>query len=166
MIHHESVKAKSIKMKKLLIVAHTPSSNTQRIADALRIGAQSEILEESSFQLQHPLKTTPQMVLEADAIILSTTENLGYMSGAMKDFFDRIYYPCLEIKQGMPVAAVIRAKLDGTGTKNALESITAGLRWRWVQPAIILHGDWKNSFLDQCQTLSTTMAVSLDQGII
>ncbi|MCL6415490.1 NAD(P)H-dependent oxidoreductase [Aestuariirhabdus sp. Z084] len=151
--------------KILLIVAHAPSPNTQILADAVLQGAQSEA---PGIQVCHipPLQATAEDVLQADALILGTTENLGYMSGALKDFFDRIYYPCLEVKQGLPYALYIRAGHDGTGTRRAVDSITTGLRWRPVQEPLICRGDFDPAFVDQCRELGMAMAVGLEAGII
>ena len=94
--------------KTLLVVAHTPSGNTERMVNALCAGARS--VEPSQIMVRRltALNTTPQDVLCADAIILFTPENLGYMSGALKDFFDRVYYPVLEQKQGLPGSSHLR----------------------------------------------------------
>ena len=88
--------------KNLLIIANTPSSNTTRMVNAILKGAQHEDIEGITATHIEPLKATPEDVLKATAIILGTTENLGYLSGALKDFFDRCYYPCLEKTQGLP----------------------------------------------------------------
>jgi len=103
-------------MKKLLIVANTPSENTQALAQATLAGCVHDDFDSVAAKLIDPLAATADDVLSANGIILGTTENFGYMSGALKDFFDRVYYPILEETQGMPYALYVRAGLDGTGT--------------------------------------------------
>lgn len=152
--------------KTLLIVAHTPSPNLEKLAYAVLRGAESPDIESVQTRLIPPLQTKADDVLAADAIILLTPENLGSMSGAMKDFFDRTYYPCLEKKQGLPCAIVIRAGHDGTGTKRALESILTGLKWRLVQDVITCRGDFQEEFIAQCEELGACISASLDAGII
>jgi hypothetical protein len=152
--------------KTLLIIAHIPSPNTLKLKDAVLLGANSNPLQHTLIKCLSPFDTKPEDILAADAVILGTTENLGYMSGALKDFFDRCYYPCLEIKQGLPCAAYIRAGHDGTGTLNALKTITTGLKWRWVQEPVILRGDYTTRFEEQCTELGAAMACALDEGII
>ena len=153
-------------MKNLLLICHTPSPNTQKLAEALLEGANDPAVEEVEVKLMAPLQAQPSDVLGCDAIILGTTENLGYMSGALKDFFDRVYYPCLEQKQGLPYVLLVRAGHDGTGTCRAVETITTGLRWKAVQPPLVCRGQWQAVFIEQCKELGTTMALSLDAGII
>ncbi len=151
--------------RRLLIVAHAPSQNTRRLREAVVRGATSPDIAGVDVKMLPPLEAKPEDVLAAEAIILGTTENLGYMSGALKDFFDRCYYPVLELKQGLPYAAFIRAKLDGTGTRRAIESITTGLRWRAVQPPLVLHGEFHEDFIRQCEELGSAMAAGLEGGI-
>ena len=79
-----------------------------------------------------PLETTAEDIKTAQAIIIGTTENLGYMAGLIKDVFDRCYYECLDHTQGLPFTFYVRAGNDGTGTRRAIESISTGLRWRLV----------------------------------
>lgn len=153
-------------MKQLLLVAHAPSSNTEAMVQAVLRGARHPDI--AGVQVRHvpPLQAGSDDVLKADALILGTTENLGYMSGALKDFFDRCYYPCLEKTQARPFTFYIRAGHDGTGTRRAIESITTGLRWRCVQEPLLCRGDWQDAFLEQCEQLGMAMAASLEAGII
>ncbi len=153
-------------MKKLLIVAHAPSPNTLRLRKAVEEGARHEDIENVEVTVLAPLDAGPDDVLACDAIILGTTENLGYMSGALKDFFDRSYYPCLEKTQGLPFAYYIRAGHDGTGTNRAIESITTGLRWKLIQEPLICRGEYRDEFEDQCRELGMYVAASLDAGLV
>ena len=150
---------------RLLVVGHTPSVNTRRLFEAVVEGASSLEIENVEVMASRPFDVQPNDVQAAQAIILGTTENLGYMSGALKDFFDRIYYPCLEHTQGMPYALYIRAGHDGTGTRRSIESITSGLGWRAVQEPLICRGDWQDAFVVQGQELGTAMAAGLEMGI-
>ena len=149
----------------LLIIVHAPSPNTQRVLNAIQSGAHHADIKGVDIRCIAPLDAQPEDVLAADGIILGTPENLGYMSGALKDFFDRVYYPCLEKKQGLPYALVIRAGHDGTGTRRAVESIASGLRWKAVQPPLLLKGDFNECFISQCKDLGLYMAAGLESGI-
>lgn len=151
--------------KCLLIVAHAPSGNMDLMTRALLEGAGAAEAQQVDVRRQTPFETTVQDVLDADGIILVTPENLGYMSGALKDFFDRTYYPVFEKKQGLPCAVVIRAGHDGTGTQRALDSILTGLRWRQVQEPLLCKGVWQEEFLQQCRELGQAMVAGLDSGI-
>jgi len=152
-------------MKKLLIVSHVPSPNTRAMTTAALEGASDADINGIEVRHTKPLETGPEDVLVADAIILGTTENFGYMSGAMKDFFDRIYYPCLEKTESLPYALFIRAGNDGFGARSSIERIVKGLAWKQVQEPLICTGTWQNSFPDQCKELGMTMAAGLEAGI-
>jgi hypothetical protein len=151
--------------KRLLIVVHAPSANTARLRDAVVAGAISIGTEAVETVARRPLDANPEDVRAADGIILGTTENLGSMSGALKDFFDRVYYPCLEHTQGMPYAAFIRAGHDGTGTRRQLATIVTGLRWRAVQEPLVLRGPWQEAFVAPCHELGAAMAAGLEAGV-
>lgn len=152
-------------MKRLLIIAHAPSSNTRDLRDSVERGARSNDVEGIDVRSLSPFDAGPQDVLTAQVIILGTTENLGYMSGALKDFFDRIYYPCLEKTQGLPYALYIRAGHDGTGTRRGVEAIVTGLRWRAVQDPLICRGEFRTEFIAECKDLGTLMAAGLEAGV-
>ena len=152
----------------LLIVAHTPSPNTRNLANALLEGAQRVPEDSVISTLESPFDVDFQQVSQADALVLFTTENFGYMSGALKDLFERIYYPCLADSarnEAKPYALVIRAGLDGTGTDRSVHKIIQGLKWREVQSTLLCQGEHQTQFIEQCQTLGETMAASLAADI-
>jgi multimeric flavodoxin WrbA len=149
----------------LLIVAHAPSPNTRQLLNAVVDGAESAEAENVVVRAVSPFEAMPRDVLAAGAVILGTPENLGYMSGALKDFFDRIYYPCLEQTQGLAYALYVRAGHDGTGTRRAVETIVTGLRWRAVHEPLICRGAWQESFIGNSRNLGAMMAAGLDLGL-
>lgn len=152
-------------MKTLLIIANIPSDNTKRLADAVVKGGMHKDIEDVKVRFLVPLDVKPEDVVQADALIIGTTENLAYMSGELKVFFDRCYYPLLEKTQGLPYCLYIRAGHDGTGTKLATEKIVTGLRWRAVRQATIFRGEFEESFIEDCEELGLYMSAGLDAGI-
>ncbi len=134
------------------------------MANAVCTGATQ--FEDINTRLLLPQEACAQDVLAANAIIIGTTENFGNMSGLIKDFFERIYYPCLEKTPALPWALYVRAGKDGTGTIRAVNAITAGLGWRSIQEPLLLHGDFKQEFIDQCENLGATVAASLEAGLV
>jgi len=152
--------------KKLVVIAHTPSENTVLMSEAVLRGARNDAITNVDIKYVSPLDTCSEDIKSAQAIIIGTIENLGYMSGLTKDVFDRCYQECLDHTQGLPFTFYVRAGNDGTGTKRAIESIATGLRWRLVQEPLICKGDFSEDFITQCEELGLTMAASLDAGII
>ncbi len=149
-------------MTELLIVANTPSPNTERLRDAVVYGAnKTEII----VTVRSPLDAVAEDLLRCNGVIIGTTENFGYMSGLIKDFFERIYYPCLEQTQALPVALYVKAGNDGQGAKVSVERIMLGLRWKPVQEALIFSGAFDESFEQQCEMLGEAMAEGLQLGI-
>ena len=152
--------------KRLLIVANAPSPNAKRLMHAAECGARDSQISGVEVSAKLPLMADVADVLSADAIIIGTTENFGQMSGLIKDFFERIYYPCLEKTQAKPFALYVRAGKDGTGTIRGITAITSGLRWRAIQPPLLMAGDYTPDFATKCQTLGTTIAASLEAGLL
>lgn len=154
-----------MKRTNLLLVANQPSDNTRRLAAAVQQGAMHADFASVAVHAPLPLAATAEDVLRADAVILGTTENFGYISGQMKDFLERIYYPCLDKTNAKPWALYIRAGKDGTNTHRAMHSIIGGLRWREVQSPLMMVGDFREEFVAECETLGMTLAAGLDAGL-
>ena len=150
-------------MSIILFIAHAPSPNTAQLRDqsVARITADADV----TLITQSPFDCGLDDVMNADGIIIGTTENIGAMAGATKDFFDRTYNDLLEVKAGLPVAAYIRAGLDGTGTTRGLESIITGLRWRLIAPPLVLKGPWQDRFSEDAAELALTLAAGVEMNI-
>src|SRR6056297_1230404 len=113
--------------KHLLIVYHSQSGTTERMAEAVIRGARHDDIDGVTVRVLGALEADADDVLWSDAMILGTPENFGYMSGGLKVFLDRIYYPCLEKVEAKPYALFVRAGNDGTGAVTSVQRIVAGL---------------------------------------
>ena len=107
------------------------------------------------------LAATASDVLEADGYLLGTTANLGYMSGALKHFFDQIYYPCLDSTRGRPFGYYVHGGSDVSGTVRGIESITTGLGWDKAAAPVAVTGEPGKADLEKCWELGATVAAGL-----
>ena len=150
-------------MTTILLIAHAPSSNTKILRDA----ACRAIKSNTSVRLvcHSPFDCQLSHAMDADGIIFGTTENIGSMAGATKDFFDRTYNDLLDVSAGKPCAVYIRAGLDGTGTMRQMTAILGGLRWRLVAPILTLKGTWQDDFPQKTADLALTLAAGVEMGL-
>ena len=162
---HDPAEANDPPMKRLLVIHHSQSGGTAAIAESVLAGARDPSIEQVEVDARSPFAADADAVRAADGYILCTPENFGYMSGALKDFFDRIYYPCLERTQGRPYALVVKAGNDGRGTVAAVERIVTGLRWRAVQAPLVVVGAVGDAALAAAHELGMTVAAGIEAGL-
>jgi NAD(P)H-dependent FMN reductase len=148
-------------MTTLLVVHHTPSPALHSMFDAVMTGATDRRIEGVEVVARPALVTTAVDVLEADGYVLGTPANLGYMSGALKHFFDQVYYPCLDATVGRPFAVYVHGNNDTVGALRAIEAITTGLQWRSAQPPVAVTGAVDQAALDACRELGAAVAAGL-----
>jgi hypothetical protein len=148
-------------MPRLLIVHHTPSPALHSLFDAVRAGATDPQIEGVDVVARPALVANAVDVLEADGYVLGTPANLGYISGALKHFFDTIYYPCLEATVGRPYGVYVHGNDDTAGALAAVEKITTGLRWKASQAPVSIVGQPTQPDLDSCWELGASIAAGL-----
>ena len=120
-------------MKTLLIVFHSQTGGTRQMAEAAARAAR-----EIQVRLLHAADAGPRDVLAADGYIFATPENLAAISGLMKDFFDRSYYPVLDRINARPYASLICAGGDGHNAARQIARIATGWRLRVVAEPVIV----------------------------
>src|SRR6478736_753003 len=135
-------------MPRLLLVHHTASPSLHSMLDAARSGANDDAIDGVEVVVRAALGATVSDVLAADAYLLGTPANLGYMSGAMKHFFDTIYYPVLDATVGRPYGVWVHGNDDTAGALSAIGKITTGLRWKQVHEPVSITGPPDRAALD------------------
>lgn len=150
-------------MKTLLIVHHSQSGNTTQLAQAAYAGAcQASDIHP---KLVRASQATLDDLLACDGVLFGTPENFGYMSGAIKDFFDRTFYPAQEHVLHLPYALFISAGNDGTGAVRQIDRILMGYPMRKVAEPVICRGAVTQDHLAQCEELGLAFATGLALGI-
>jgi multimeric flavodoxin WrbA len=148
-------------MARLLIVHHTTSPSMQAMLEAVLAGASTDAIEGVEVGVRPALAATVTDTLEADGYLLGTPANIGYMSGALKHFFDGIYYPCLTATRRRPYGLYVHGNNDTTGAVRAVDSIASGLQWRRARPPVSVIGDPSPADLEACWELGATIAAEL-----
>jgi NAD(P)H-dependent FMN reductase len=146
-------------MAVLLVVHHTPSPALQSLLEAARAGV--ALVPEVEVVTRPALSASASDLLAADAVLLGTPANLGYMSGAMKHFFDVVYYPCLEAKIGLPYGVYVHGQNDTTGAVNSIDKATTGMKWRLVAEPVLIIGDPTAADREAVTELGGTLAAGL-----
>jgi multimeric flavodoxin WrbA len=162
-------------MKTLLIVFHSATGGTRRMAEATASGASTE--PELRVRLLPAPEAQPSDVLAADGYVFATPENLAAIAGLMKDFFDRAYYPVLDRINGRPYAILVCAGSDGRNAVRQIERIATGWRLRAVADPIIVctHAQTPEAILRpkvigaedlrRCEELGAALAGGMAMGI-
>jgi multimeric flavodoxin WrbA len=148
-------------MATLLHVHHTTSPAVHAMYGAVQSGATAPEIEGVDVVSVAALEATAHHVLAADGYLLGTPANLGYMSGALKHFFDIVYYPCLEATVARPYGLYVHGNNDTTGAIRAVEMVTTGLQWRLAQAPVSVLGDPTHGDLDACWELGAAVAAGL-----
>jgi NAD(P)H-dependent FMN reductase len=157
-------------MKRLLIVYHTQFGGTAQLAQAAAQGARQ--FDDVETVLMRAADAEVEHLLRCDALIIATSENFGSLAGMVKDFLERVYYPCEHKVEGKPYTVLVCASNDGAGAMLQTDRIATGLRLRKVHPGTI----YRSGLVAQshevpqatralCAEIGGTLAAGLSSGI-
>jgi multimeric flavodoxin WrbA len=148
-----------------LVVSHSRTGSTRVLCDAATAAARAAAEDEVVVRALGAFDAGPDDVRWAHGVLLCTPANFGYMSGALKDFFERIYHPCLEHTAGLPYVLVVKGSTDVDGAVASVERIATGLKWRRVLPPATVVGDATAGDEEKARELGATLAAGLAAGI-
>jgi multimeric flavodoxin WrbA len=148
-------------MPRLLIVHHSPSPTLSEMLGRVVHGANADGLESVDVCVRPALEASANDVLDADGYVLGTPANLGYMSGALKHFFDTVYNDCLTGTAGRPYGLYLHGQTDTDGARLAVEKITTGLDWRLAQQPVSSIGPLDDPTREALWELGASLAATL-----
>jgi len=152
-------------MARILVVYHTQSGNTRKMAQTVAAGAES--VENTVVSLKTAGEATTQDLITCDGLAIGSPEYFGYMAGMIKDFFDRTYEPARKKRKVFkkPYVLFISAGNDGRGARDQIERVCSGYPFKKVYPALIIRGEPGQEALRECRELGQTIAAGCDIGI-
>lgn len=150
--------------KPLLVVVHSRSGSTAALAEAA-VAAAAAAAPDLPLRRLDAFDAGPGDVQGCAAALVATPARFGWMSGAMKDFFERIYHPCLEVTVGLPYALIVKGDTDVDGAVASVERIATGLRWRQVLAPVRVVGPVDDTALEAASELGAALAAGVDAGI-
>ncbi len=157
-------------MKRLLIVFHTQLGCTAQLAEAAFAGALT--VDDVATTLRRAADGSVDDLLECDALLIATSENFGGMSGMVKDFFERAYYPCEGRVEGKPYTVLVCAGTDGAGAMLQVDRVATGLRLNKVHPGLVYKSGRTaqahavpDAVLARCEEIGATLAAGVSAGI-
>lgn len=149
----------------LLVVEHSRRGTTRQLSEAAVDAARRAMQGAMEVRVRDAFDAGPDDLAGARGVLLATPARFGYMSGALKDFFERVYHPCLETTRGLPYALVVKGDTDVDGAVSSVERIVAGMRWRQVLPPIRVVGDVGPRHLEEAAELGAALAAGVEAGI-
>jgi multimeric flavodoxin WrbA len=149
--------------RNLLIIYHSQTGHTENMAHAVLSGAQE--VEDVDTRLLRAFDADLEDLLWCDGIIIGTPENFGYMSGAVKDFLDRTYYPAQEKVTGKPYAIFVSCGNDGSGAVFNIQRIAKGYPLTQAMEPFICKGEVTDEALERCYEMGMTLAAGISVGI-
>ena len=150
-------------MSKILILFHSQTGSTEKMAHAVADGA--KIIENTEVVLKRAQDATLDDLLGSNGLAIGTPENFGYMSGMVKDFFDRTFYPAQDQVFRKPYVVFISAGNDGTGALRAIERIAQGYKFKMVYEPVISRGKLTEDDLAKCREVGSVLAAGCQAGI-
>jgi multimeric flavodoxin WrbA len=150
---------------KLLVVWHSNNGHTQEMVDLVLAGALDPEAGDVEVRDVHALEATAEDVLWASGVILGTPAHFGYMSGALKHFFDTTYTALGDETKGLPYALFVKGNTDTDGAVASVTKITTGLQWKEVLPPLTTTTDVDDDLRAACTELGQTMSAGLAEGI-
>lgn len=147
--------------KTLLVVHHTPSPATRELLEAVLAGAHDPEITGVDVRVLPALGATVPDVLAADGFVFGTSANFGYMSGALKHFFDTVYYPCLGAVAGRPYGLWVHGNNDTAGAVKSVQNIVKGLELAQAAEIVEVTGPIDAQTRERCYELGATVAVTV-----